>query len=64
MVALVYFEPNQTNKDGTLKVYNEKWRDPKSLEESVTVTVRSKIDKNILINRTKRTNKKATQAAR
>ena len=63
VVALVFFEPNQTNKDGTPKVYNEKWRDPKSLEESVTVTVRSKIDKNIFINRTKRTKKEATQAA-
>ena len=47
VVALVFFEPNQTNEDGTPKVYNERWRDPKSLEESVTVTVRSKIDKNI-----------------
>ena len=41
VVALVFFEPNQTNKDGTPKVYNERWRDPKSLEKSVTVTVRS-----------------------
>ena len=63
VVALVFFEPNQTNKDGSPKVYNERWRDPKSLEESVTVTVRSKIDKNIFINRTKRTKKEATQSA-
>ena len=63
VVALVFFEPNQTNKDGTPKVYNERWRDPKSLEESVTVTVRSKIDKNIFINRTKPTKKEATQSA-
>ena len=63
VVALVFFEPNQTNKDGTPKVYNERWRDPKSLEESVTVTVRSKIDKNIFIKRTKLTKKEATQAA-
>ena len=63
VVALVFFEPNQTNEDGTPKVYNERWRDPKSLEDSFTVTVRSKIDKNIFIKRTKLTKKEATQAA-
>ena len=63
VVALVFFEPNQTQKDGTPKVYNKKWRDPKNLEDSVTVTVRNKIDKNIFINRTKRTKKEATKSA-
>ena len=66
VVALVFFEPNQTNKDGTPKVYTKNFYeevDLKDNEDSFTVTVRSKIDKNIFIKRTKLTKKEATQAA-
>ena len=66
VVALVYFEPNQTNEDGTPKVYTKNFYeevDLKDNEDSFTVTVRSKIDKNIFIKRTKLTKKEATQAA-
>ena len=66
VVALVFFEPNQTNEDGTPKVYTKTWGstvDLKDNEDSFTVTVRSKIDKNIFIKRTKLTKKEATQAA-
>ena len=66
VVALVFFEPNQTNEDGTPKVYTKNFYeevDLKDNEDSFTVTVRSKIDKNIFIKRTKLTKKEATQAA-
>ena len=66
VVALVFFEPNQTNEDGTPKVYTQNFYeevDLKDNEDSFTVTVRSKIDKNIFIKRTKLTKKEATQAA-
>ena len=66
VVALVYFEPNQTNEDGTPKVYTKNFYeevDLKDNEDSFTVTVRIKIDKDIFIKRTKLTKKEATQAA-
>ena len=66
VVALVFFEPNQIDKDGTPKVYTKNFYyevDLKNNEDSFTVTVRSKIDKNIFIKRTKLTKKEATQAA-
>ena len=52
VVALVFFEPNQIDKDGTPKVYTKNFYyevDLKNNEDSFTVTVRSKIDKNIFI---------------
>ncbi len=66
VVALVFFKPNQTNKDGTPKVYTKNFYyevDLKDNEDSFTVTVRSKIDKDIFIKRTKLTKKEATKSA-